>query len=369
MSSPAGEVEDERRHGSSVLQDDAALLRRWSELDPIFIVGRQRTGTSILWRALRTAKCYGYAEGQLWLELVRPFCRIYDRSYAPDLRQDVFTLGSGRHDDLERRVALTIDGFHRRHHPRDTHRWVDKSPGVTAIRLSPMLAKLFPKAQFLFTYRNPITTIHSAERYVASHDELPPVGYDPGTAGFFGATCRHWVEAMQSWRYVRPLLSGRFMEIAQEHIASQPQRVAQEMEDFLSLPGAAGGIADTFRGNRENTAFPDREVGDYKYRVSWDQARRDAMAEICGAEASRWGYSLDFDRPGGPELTSDEVDDSGAPDFEAYCHWAEVVGNERARLLTIELENCLELVDQVAQGRVIRILNRLDPLFRRLHLR
>jgi hypothetical protein len=232
-----------------------------------------------------------------------------------------------------------------------------------------MLARLFPEAQFIFTYRNPITTIHSAERYVAIHDELPPVGDLPGTDAFFDATCRHWVEAMRSWRRVRTLIEGRHIEIAQEEIAADPTGIADRLTRFLHVPDLAARVSDAFKTVRENTAFPDREVTDYRYRLEWGEPRRNLMTSLCGDEAARWGYTLRFDSPAGPSRPPEHELGFGFTDFEAYCHWAEVEGNERARALDLELQHCLDLIDRIAKGRAMRILNRLDPLFLRLGLR
>lgn len=336
----------------------------WAALDPIFIVGRQRTGTSVVWRALREAGFNGFAEGQLWLELAEPFCRLHDPLYASDLRQPYFALSQGRLRELERRFALMIEGFQRRHVTPETKRWVDKSPGPTAIRLSPVLGRLFPKSQFVFTYRHPVATVLSAEAYVARHD---PTVREPGPAkeAFFEATCGHWLRSMASWRYVRQLLEGRYLEIAQEHIAEQPSRVARELMTFLGAPEAAESVTEVFRSLRENTAFPDRAAGDYGYAPRWSEERRRLLARICGEEAARWGYTLSFDRPGGPDLRRQAADTPPPPTMAEYYHWADLEGNERARELEAELRAVRALIERIASGRLMRLMNGAQALLRR----
>ena len=77
--------------------------KRWQCLDPIFIMGRQRTGTSIMWRALKYAGFLGFPEGHLWFDLVGSFARLRDPTYLENLRRDIYTLGSGRNLVLEKR--------------------------------------------------------------------------------------------------------------------------------------------------------------------------------------------------------------------------------------------------------------------------
>ncbi len=342
----------------------AEVDRAWSELDPIFIVGRQRTGTSVVWRALRTAGFNGFAEGQLWLELVQPFCRLLDPQYAPDLRQQYFALSENRLEELEHRFALTIDGFQRRYVTPDTRRWVDKSPGPTAIRLSPMLARLFPKSQFIFTYRNPITTVMSAEEYVRRQN--PDMRDALQGDAFFEATCGHWTRSMRSWRFARRLLGGRFFELAQEHLAAEPARIAQELMSFLDAPEATEAVSEIFGKRRENTAFPDRAAGDYSYSPNWGEEPQRLLTRICGDEAARWGYDLSFDHPSGPDLHLQVADSGPAPTFQEYCHWADLEGNERARELEAELRVVRGLIEQVASGKAMRVMNRSRELLRRM---
>lgn len=132
----------------------------WEQLDPIFIMGRQRTGTSIIWRALRVVSFLGFNEGHLWLDLVEALARIRDPNYRRWLRQDIFTLGSGRDRVLEKRLAVAIDRFHRDLLPPELVRWVHKSPGVHCVQLAPMLSDLFPQAQFIFMRRNACQLCH-----------------------------------------------------------------------------------------------------------------------------------------------------------------------------------------------------------------
>ena len=264
------------------------IEERWSQLDPIFIRGQQRTGTSIMARALRIAGFNGFGEGHLWFELAKPLARFRDPEYRKLAKHDSYALGAGRNLILEKYIALAIDRFHRDHLPPHTIRWVDKSPGPDAVEVVPMLAEMFPKAQFIFMYRNGITTVNSALR------KWPD---NPNTLRW---NCLGWAKTMSTWRKVRGLLEGRYIEIAQEELASNPEETAARLTEFLHIPEHREAIAELFRTQRANTAFPDKPPGDYDYEINWSRTQKKYFIQTCGEEMKAWGYSMDLIEPVGP---------------------------------------------------------------------
>lgn len=356
---------------SEMVREDE-LFERWQRLDPIFIMGRQRTGTSIVWRALRAAGFFGFPEGHLWFDLVGCFARFRDPEYKQGLRQEIFTLGSGRRLELERRFALLIDGFHRNHLPSDLVRWVDKSPGRYSVVLAPMLAELFPQSQFIFVMRNPITTVNSAVNYVVKQETLEAAR----VFKIFRVTCEHWVQVMRTWRQVRPFLAGRYIEVVQEHIVEAPDQVAERISRFLGAPQCADAMANVFKTRRENTAFPNRGVGDFFYPMDWTDEQKAMLTDICGEEMRAWGYPLDFDYPAGPDLQRADAVELESMDKLGYYQWSgrrlddRILVLER-RLLDLErqLAEYRQLLTRIGEGRVMRVLNRVDRMLYRLGVR
>ncbi len=320
----------------------------WAELDPIFIMGRQRTGTSIMWRALRVAKFFGFPEGHLWLELVEPFahCRIPD--YESWLRQDIFALGSERNLWLEKRFALMIDQFHRDFLSSDLVRWVNKSPGSKTVQLAPILAEIFPRSQFIFMKRNAITTVDSTLNYISKVNNMEA----------FRVTCANWVLVMRTWRQVRHLLAGRYLEISQEDIAKNPSAIASRVAEFLGVPQLVDDFAHVFRSKRENTAFPDKNIGEYIYPVNWTYEQRTILSDICGEEMAIWGYPLNFESPEGHDAMQSTANDGAElMDMMGYYRWiSHILGpNEKEELI-----QCKELLARINEGRVMRVLNWLN---------
>jgi hypothetical protein len=327
---------------------------QWQRLDPIFIIGSQRTGTSIMWRALRTANFLGFNEGHLWLDLVESFARFRDPDHKKWLRQTIFTLGSDRNLVLEKRCALMIDRFHRDLLPPRLVRWVDKSPGVHAVQLAPMLSELFPRAQFIFMKRNAISKVNSGISYVSREQDLDA----------FRVMCKRWVHVMGTWRKVSHLLVGRYIELEQERVAERPYDVGQEVAAFLGVPECAEDIGSVFDSRRENTAFPDREPGDYVYPVDWTDEQKATFSDLCGAEMRDWGYPLDFQSPGGvdpaqaePRVERDELD------MRSYYRWVgRVTAGER-------ITRCEEELARIRSGRVMRVLTAVERVLRQMGLR
>ena len=258
---------------------------RWRTLDPVFVRGMQRSGTSVMEGALQRMGIRGFAEGHLWFELLGPLTQLRDPTYRPDYRADVYALGENRLSALEKYIAVALDQFHRDHLP-PLKRWMDKSPGADAVRFSPLLAELFPKAQFIFMYRNGITTVQSGVKLWKD---------DPN---IFQTMCRGWAETMSTWRQIRDKLHGRYIEIAQEELVTHPHEVAARLTNFLGAPRYSRAVAELFISKRVLSAFPDKAPGDYRYRVDWDDEQKAYFEATCGAEMAAWGYEIDYESPG-----------------------------------------------------------------------
>ena len=259
----------------------------WGQLDPVFVRGVQRSGTSVVARALLRMKILGFGEGHLWFDIVKPLEQLADPNYMPHLRDGAYALEGDRLSRLERYIALTIDRFHRDHLSPDLERWVDKPPGLEAVLVVPLLARLFPRSQSVFMYRNGITCLHSA----INRFEIQPGVFD------FELMCHAWAETMAAWRNVREQLSGRYIEISQESLVLEPSRVAERLTTFLGKK-LAKPVAELFTTKRVLSTFPDRPPEDYEYVIDWRPDQEAFFADVCPTEMEAWGYEMDFEAPG-----------------------------------------------------------------------
>src|SRR5689334_5706288 len=80
---------------------------RWHDLNPIFVRGCQRSGTSAFTTALNRTNVSSFAEGHLWFELACAIARIRDPKFQRHYRGfPGFTLGDpGRIELLTRRLG------------------------------------------------------------------------------------------------------------------------------------------------------------------------------------------------------------------------------------------------------------------------
>lgn len=332
----------------------------WQRLDPVFVRGMQRSGTSVLGYALQKMEIVGFGEGHLWYELLEPLARLRDPDYFPDYREDVCTLGQERLSKLEKYIAVALDQFHRDSLPSDLKRWADKSPGADAVRVIPLLADLFPQAQFIFVYRNGITNV------------LSGVKFWQDTPDIFRTMCQGWAETMSAWRHLRTGLGGRYIEIAQEDIVVEPFGVATQLTDFLGMPLCCMAVTDLLASQRVLSAFPDKRPGDYNYDIDWNPQQKAFFIETCGPEMEAWGYEINFDSPGvvAEETSSLEQRATIAADMigQYNAHIAEIMGQRDARIAELERERLAlrEHLTQIEQGRMMRLINGLQRFWRRV---
>jgi hypothetical protein len=312
---------------------------RWEQLNPVFVRGMQRSGTSVMALALQEMGIHGFGEGHLWFELVEPLEKILDPSYCSPLRDPAYALGAGREKQLVKYLALCLDRFHRDHLPNGLWRWMDKSPGAFPVRVSPMLAELFPQSQFIFLYRNGITTVHSGTKFW---------GDDPDT---FAMLCQGWAETMSAWRAVRAGLEGRHIEIRQGEMATEPFSVSQRLVDFLGCPDKLLPVFEVFATRRVLPAFPNKRPGDYRYELNWNAEQVAEFKRICAEEMEIWDFELDFDMPG-----ASRADLTASEDLDKVLAVLEL---RDARIAELEGERnaLLEHLRAVESGRFMRLLN------------
>ena len=222
----------------------AALPRRANFERPVFILGASRSGTSMLFQALReTAGLGGMSrEGHdLWRLFHHPRSKGWDSDYV----------GTGELRFGEKRVLeAALRAFGAR------NRFLDKTP-ENALRLKYLL-ELWPDARFLVIWRNPCDVVNSMingwrdprgrfrSYFVPEQLHIPGYNHDrqwcfvlfPGWRSFVEASIPEI--AVAQWRtFVDHLARARqrlpadqWKEVHLEHIVADPQRMAKEISAF-----------------------------------------------------------------------------------------------------------------------------------------
>ncbi len=313
------------------------LEQQWQALNPVFVRGMQRSGTSMMGRILHQLGILGFGEGHLWDEIARPFERLLDPTYQPDARADAYALGEDRAEAFQKYIALAVDQFHRDHLPSHMKRWMDKSPGAKALHTLPLLMKMFPKAQVIFMHRNGIACVESGIRFWKENPDI------------FTIMCQGWAETMSTWRKIRDEFKGRYIEIAQEEMAVNPVQVATQITAFLGTSEDYLPVASLMLSKRVLSSFPDKKPGDYTYRIQWTEEQKAFFIETCGEEMEAWGYPIDFEHVG-PRIDEGSVRalHTRILNLEAQC-----------RILQEQLES-------IQNGRIMRMFTYYHRLKKRL---
>ena len=245
---------------------------------PVFIVGSPRSGTTVLAGALRRAGYFGFNEGHL-LNLLAPIGGLVERHFAHHSLSD----GGQLLSHIDRQVVIetlsrALAKVQSRFNARDP--WFDKTPDVSMIHSSNMLARLWPGSTFVFAKRRAI------ENIVSRIKKFPDNSFE--------AHCASWSDTMAAWRKVRD--SGiRAIEIDQYDIARDPADTAAQLGAFLGLTDESVQLM----ASEMAEAHPQRSDEGSTRRVltmdscGWTEAEVAIFRNTCAGEMEAYGYTLD----------------------------------------------------------------------------
>jgi hypothetical protein len=240
----------------------------------VFICGLHRSGTSVLFRALRGHPQVSGFEGTGSIEEEGQFLQSI---YPPGHRYGgvgVFGLNPGSH--LDERSPLASPANARRLYAEWARYWdtdrpvlLEKSP-PNLVRTR-FLQSLFPNASFVVPIRHPVAVSLSSK---AGRPRLP-----------LATLIEHWLVCHERFLadvgHLRRVYTFRY-----EDWSAAPQRILDELWDFLGLERAP--LAEAVRSRNEPSLRRWREM----------RARRGArlyrrwIVRAFEARVARWGYSL-----------------------------------------------------------------------------
>ncbi len=286
--------EGARRHNlpmSESLEQEVAGM--FPDARPIFVVGAARSGTSIVGDALRFgAEIPGTREGFLYSTaylLLTHLDQVWSR-IGPGL--DYFA-AEDRGDPVRERAiarfdfrALQADVLRHFHQlsSQGEQVWLDKTPDVYMVHVSPILAAMYPQARWVWVQRNGVEVLDSRRR---THPEMT-----------FAEGCDDWAGVVRDWYRASRAFEGRWIAVDQRDVAVSGPEVAARLATFLGLDAAQQrGVAQTFATHRPGKTMQ-RSFGDVLTldRVDWPEEQKQTFRARCREAMELAGY----DGEGGP---------------------------------------------------------------------
>lgn len=254
-------------------------------MDPLFILGCVRSGTTLVRNLLRRVPDTICPEETHYFRYGEPFrTNAFNR---PFLKSE--TLIKHREidgipmDDFQRflktahtrgeLLSLYVDYMARQRGIKD-YRWFDKTPqNVYGL---PLIRAEFPNARFLHLVRNPLNVVASLK--------LGKVMKVSDT----DAAINYWLEAVQIVRQMAPVLGPDLLEVKYENFAADPVTGMKQLMHFAGF----GDSNDLFS---QADAHEERD----QFRTVLTSEEQALVAHRCGELAAEYGYDLTRSITGG----------------------------------------------------------------------
>lgn len=253
------------------------------ESHPVFVLGAARSGTSAMALALTKATRYqGFAEGHVLDVAIRVGNAVeqhLDRKSTWLTPKDRGGFHLGRIPNA-RFEAATVQFLRSLAADFTTPYWLDKTPTYQMVASVPVLAEAWPNARFIFMKRRGLENIRSRLRKFR--------GQNPTFA------CKDWALIMSGWRNVRNSIPGKFLEVDQYDMATEPALTAERIGALLGLEvKETEALRDCLTDERpEATGVPQDIIRDVS-ELSWSDEEVNQFGEICGEEMSAYSYTYD----------------------------------------------------------------------------
>jgi hypothetical protein len=283
--------EDQKGSQPRTLPFDVAKLKQFADVQPVFILGASRTGTTAVAGALeKSLNAFRFLEGHLF-HLLPPMLSGIKSSW------DNLRCGEGEKDyvrgqdrvDIYQTLNDVITAFNSVYATSAAaagrSRWLDKTPSHETILAVPILAHMYPQAKFIFMHRHPIKRAIS---FLKKFENFPEATMQSAIIG--------WEAAMHFWPQVRGgLREGAWIEIAQPDLQLKTDDVIESLTTLLSLtPQQAQAARNYLLSERpESTASSEDAAEITLDDLDWPAEFKAWCRQTCEATASAWGYRLD----------------------------------------------------------------------------
>ena len=246
---------------------------------PVFVLGSARSGTSALAQGLLGATRYvGHEEGHL-LDIVPEITKTIGDHYArrgEEWSERATMISSVPQVYFENFLRQMFVDLARRLFP--SGRWIDKTPRVSMITAAIELRTIWPNARFVYMRRRGLENIRS--RLI----KFPTVSFE--------AHCLDWEHSLAEWRRVRSSLAGAAIEVDQNLLAREPERVAGEIGELLELSDAERmRLAASFRNEWPERSAAHSDAPPSIHTIGWTVEQREMFGAVCSGAMHAFGYA------------------------------------------------------------------------------
>lgn len=248
-------------------------------VEPVFILGFPRSGTTAMARAVCTDPEFFGAryEGHF----VYLFRDALDRVSRGAVNPASIVMREENRTLLQNSIANGIDNFIRAVYGRQDGRWIDKTPDIAQIRALPVINRLFPGARYIFLFRGVLDAVRSN---IANWPQNRDVE----------SLARRWKECQETWRAFRETIDeAAWLEVDQRIMVRKAAHYTPGLAKLLGISeDRASGITGYLLENRTvNTPSGKLAIAYKKVTISDDERTR--VLEIAGEEDQLWPEQAD----------------------------------------------------------------------------
>lgn len=249
-----------------------------TELEPLFVLGTTRTGTSAMQLAILTRTRYtGNGEGHLF-PIVAPLLETA-HEYRDEKRAfqiEGTTANRTSEEDMNEAVYAAIRTLYSLRFGDAP--FSDKTPTIDTIRLAPHLHRIWSTCRVIWCQRRGI------ENVVSKAKKFPRVPFENH--------CRTWNACLLTWQRVKAEVPS-FIEVDQFDLVNDSPGTAEKIGAYLGWTAEEiSGVADYLinsRPEKSSESYAPSRIED----VGWDDSMQETFRRLCGPAMEAYGYTYD----------------------------------------------------------------------------
>jgi hypothetical protein len=241
----------------------------------VFVLGPARSGTSIMWLAMRRVLGLpGRGESHVMPAFARMLTTLdtYKKSL---IRSENISVHQLQADLIRAKLSEAATLFYQQEFPKGS--WVDKTPGVESLMCEKMIEGFFPQARIVIMYRNGIEVVKSFRSKFN-------VGFD--------SACVAWAHGMDAAGVAMSHAENAIL-VDQFDLTNSARATAEKICLHLNRPEKAAALEEFFGQQQEDRL----STHDWRLRLNlsdtdWSDKEKAHFRKVCGPNMERFGYEM-----------------------------------------------------------------------------